>query len=62
VTHERTYLNQGNGMIVLSLALASQDAAAQELARTIVEGSPGLAERNAKQMADYVARTVGQDE
>lgn len=54
-----TDLSRLDWMIVLSLARAFQDATAEELARAMVEGSPGLTERKRGHVSDYVARTVG---
>ncbi len=51
-------LSRLDWMIVLSLARAYEDATAEELARAMVEGSPGLDERKAGHVGNYVARTV----
>jgi hypothetical protein len=45
-------------MIVLSLARTFTDADPAELARAMYEGSPGLTERKAGHVSDYVTRTV----
>jgi len=45
-------------MIVVSLARAFTTADAAELARAMYEGSPGLTERKAGHVSDYVTRTV----
>lgn len=54
-----TDLSRLDWMVVVSLARAFADADAAELAQAMVEGSPGLVERKAGHLADYVARTVG---
>lgn len=54
-----TDLSRLDWMVVVALARAFADADAAELARAMMEGSPGLVERKAGHVADYVARTVG---